>query len=101
MTNSSGNNWTGNIPGNGLAATYRYYIKAIDNLGRVATAPAGAPGNLYSFQALTSDTIPPVITSTPIGPTPKSQWPRTVIANVTDNTSVDSVWVEWYKNTPT
>jgi hypothetical protein len=99
MTNSSGTNWTGNITLNG-SGTYKYYLRTVDNLNRIAFAPAGAPGNFYSFQAMT-DTVKPVITHTQIGPTPKSYWPVTFTASVTDNIGVDSVWVEWYKNTPT
>jgi hypothetical protein len=99
MTNSSGNNWTGNIPGNGSAATYRYYIKTIDALGRFGTHPGGAPAALNVFQALAADTSKPVITHTPIGPTPKTGWPIHCVANVTDNIGIDSVWVRWYKNT--
>jgi hypothetical protein len=99
MTNTSGNNWTGNIPGNGSPATYRYYIKTADLLNRFATAPEGAPGVLYSFLAL-PDTAKPVITHTPLLDVPKPSWPATVAATVTDNIGIDSVWVRWYKNNP-
>ena len=99
MTNSSGNNWTANLTLSG-AGIYKYYIKTADNLGRIATSPSGAPGNFYSFTAA-PDTVHPVITHTPFGPTPKSYWPLTVTAGATDNIGVDSVWVMWYKNTPT
>jgi hypothetical protein len=98
MTNTSGNNWTANIPGNGTTATYRYYIKTADLLNRYSTAPAGAPGTLYSFLA-SPDTVKPVITHTPLGNIPKLNWPATVAASVTDNIGLDSVWVRWYKNT--
>jgi hypothetical protein len=97
MTNTSGNNWTANIPGNGSPATYRYYLKTSDLLGRTATAPAGAPGVLYSFVA-TADTVKPVITHTPLDDVPRTNWPATVSASVTDNIGIDSVWVRWYKN---
>jgi hypothetical protein len=97
MTNSSGNNWTGNIPGNGTSATYRYYIRTADNIGRIATSPSGAPANLYSFLA-SADVIKPVITHTPITTCPKVEWPKTVTATITDNIGVDSGWVRWYKN---
>ena len=56
MTNSSGNNWTANIPGNGSPATYRYYITTKDVLNRVATSPPGAPGAYHSFIA-SPDTV--------------------------------------------
>ncbi len=99
MTNSSGNNWTANIPGNGTNAIYRYYIKTLDTMNRSAVLPGGAPANLFSFAAST-DTAKPVIVHTAIPNTPKSLWPISVTATVTDNIGVDSVWVRWYKNTP-
>lgn len=99
MTNSSGTNWTANIPANGAAATYRYYISTTDSLNRTATSPSGAPANLHSFLAST-DNIKPVITHTPLGDQPKPVWPSTVAASVTDNLGLDSVWVRWYKNNP-
>ncbi len=95
MTNSSGNNWTGNITLSG-PATYKYYLRTVDNLNRVATAPAGAPGSFYSFQAM-PDTVKPVIAHTPLLDCPKLAWPSTVTASVTDNIGVDSVWVNWKK----
>jgi hypothetical protein len=99
MTNSSGTNWTANIPANGSAATYRYYIKTTDSLNRIATSPAGAPAVLNLFVAST-DNVRPVITHTPLVDQPKAFWPSTVPATVTDNLGLDSVWVKWYKNTP-
>ncbi len=99
MTNSSGTNWTGNIPANGSTATYRYYISTTDSLNRSATSPAGAPISLHTFVASTDNTKP-VITHTPLADQPKPLWPSTVNATVTDNLGLDSVWVRWYKNTP-
>ncbi len=96
LTNSSGNNWTANLPLSG-AGTYNYYLSTTDSMSRTATAPAGAPGNYYSFNA-TADTVKPIITHTPILPTPKLSWPTTVTCTVTDNIGVDSSWVNWKKN---
>jgi hypothetical protein len=98
MTNTSGNNWTGNFPGNGQTATYRYYIMAKDSLNRTATAPFGAPATLYTFEANANDTVKPVITHIPLGNIFKMQWPDTINATVTDNWGVDSVWVSWRIN---
>jgi hypothetical protein len=98
MTNSGGNNWTGNIPGNGTSSTYRYYCITKDLLGRTASAPLGAPANLYTFVTLANDTSKPVITHTPIGSTLKTVWPVYVNATVTDNLGIDSVWVNWKIN---
>ncbi len=99
MTNTSGNNWTANIPGNGSPALYKYYIKTLDTMNRIGILPGGAPANYFSFIA-SADTVKPVITHTAIQNTPKVQWPVSVTATVTDNIGVDSVWVRWYKNTP-
>lgn len=100
MTNSGGNNWTANIPANGASATYRYYIKTTDSLNRTSVSPAGAPSVLNSFIAQL-DVTKPVIVHTALGNQPKPNWPSTVSATVTDNLGLDSVWVKWYKNTPT
>jgi len=97
LINSSGNNWTGNIPGNGLSAEYRYYIKAVDLLGRTSLFPANAPASYLSFKA-GPDIIKPVILHTQLPDTPKPAWPVMVKAIVTDNIGVDSVWVKWYIN---
>jgi hypothetical protein len=96
MTHGTGNNWTANITLSG-PGTYRYYLKTIDSINRVATAPGGAPANYFSFIA-SPDTIKPVITHTPLANVPKVNWPVSTSAVVTDNIGVDSVWVRWYKN---
>jgi hypothetical protein len=98
MTNTSGNNWTGNIPGNGLTATYRYYIKAMDSLNRTAFSPYNAPASLHTFNANANDTIGPIITHTPLVDIFKIHWPDTVLAFVKDNYGIDSVWVRWRIN---
>jgi hypothetical protein len=98
MTNTSGNEWTGNIPGNGLPATYKYYIWTKDALNRVSTAPINAPASLYTFLAYSTDTTKPVITHTPIANVAKYDWPVAVTSSVTDNLGIDSVWVRWRKN---
>jgi hypothetical protein len=48
-----------------------------------------------------ADTVKPVIVTTPLPNTPKTSWPATVTATVTDNIGVDSAWVRWYINNPT
>jgi hypothetical protein len=97
MTNSSGNNWTYNIPGNGQSAIYKYYIKTQDNAGLISILPIGAPANYFSFTA-SPDTVKPVITHSALANVPKVNWPVSVSAGATDNIGVDSVWVRWYKN---
>lgn len=101
MTNSSGNNWTGSIPGNGSVSAYRYYIKATNGIGVSTTYPDNAPASLNLFYANTTDTTKPVITHTSIGNTPKVSWPVSVSCTATDTYGVDSVWVIWRKNNGT
>ncbi len=91
MTNS-GSNYTGSIPGNGANSTYRYYIKAVQSSGKYSRTPE------FQFKAMLSDTSKPIISHTPIGNCPKTFWPATLSADVTDEFGIDSVWVRWYKS---
>ena len=97
MTNTSGNNYTANIPGNGANAVYNYYLAAEDNQGFRSTLPGGAPTNYFTFNAAT-DVIAPVITHTAIGNTAQLRWPIDVSADVTDNIGVASVECEFKLN---
>ena len=96
FTNTSGFNWSANMPVN-YPGTYKYYLSTVDSLNRVLTSPAGAPTNYYTF-VVSTDTVKPVITHTPLGNCFKINWPSTVNCLVTDNFGVDSVWVRWNKN---
>ncbi|WP_337873175.1 sialidase family protein [Ignavibacterium sp.] len=97
MTNTGGNNYSANIPGNGTATTYNYYISATDNQGLKTTSPANAPANYYSFQTII-DNSPPTITHTPIQNLTVSRFPPTVISDITDNFGIQSVICEYRKN---
>lgn len=93
LTLGTGSNYSGNIPGNGTTATYRYYLKAYDNLGRIGYQPG--MGMYNTFYAIGSDTSKPVITHTPIVECPLANWPPTVSCSATDLFGIDSVWVTW------
>jgi len=95
-----GNTYTGNIPGNGLANTYNYYIKATDNAGGFSYFPGAGPTGPLSFVAAT-DVVLPVITHTAIGNQYRETWPVKVVADVTDNIGVDTVYVVYMKNNGT
>jgi subtilisin-like proprotein convertase family protein len=99
LNNTSGNNWSASIPGNGSPATYKYYLKTGDVLNRICVLPPDAPAGYFSFAAA-ADVTAPVITHTQIGNVGLPMWPATITSNVTDNIGIDSVWVEWYKNVP-
>jgi hypothetical protein len=97
MTNTGGNNYTANIPGNGSNAVYNYYIAATDNQGFTSTSPGGAPVNYYTFTAETDVTAPTIVHS-PIPDTLHAKWPIDVYANVTDVWGLQSVQCEFRIN---
>ncbi len=97
MTNTGGDTYTANIPGNGANAVYNYYLAATDNQGFRSTLPGGAPGNYFTFEAAT-DIIPPTITHTAIGSTAQLRWPIDITADVIDNIGVASVECEFRVN---
>ncbi|MGE5436402.1 MAG: sialidase family protein, partial [Syntrophothermus sp.] len=92
-----GTTWTGNIPGNGTAATYQYYIYAKDENGNFGSAP-GVPGTFYSFDAM-PDNVAPVITHTTLPNQYRETWPPVLSALATDNIGIDSIWVTYKLNT--
>ena len=97
MTNTGGNNYTANIPGNAANAVYNYYIAATDNQGFTSTSPGGAPVNYYTFTAET-DLTAPTIVHTPIPDTLHAKWPIDVYADVTDVWGLQSVQCEFRIN---
>lgn len=79
--------------------TVYYRIIAKD----LATTPNfGYHPSLTAFNnfLIIQDTEFPVITHTPLRDQAFIRWPSVVKTIVTDNIGVDSVWVEWYKNSP-
>lgn len=82
------------IPGNGQSATYRYYISATDNSNATAMHPVGAPSSFHTFR-VGPDTLPPTITHTSLLDQARLRWPATVLATVTDNIALDTVFVEY------
>ncbi|QQS35331.1 MAG: exo-alpha-sialidase [Ignavibacteriales bacterium] len=97
MTNTGGNNYTANIPGNGLNSTYNYYLIVTDNQGFETRLPSNAPSQYFSFTAET-DLVPPTITHTPLFNMPPFSFPPSVTAIVTDNIGIQSVVCEYRKN---
>ncbi len=52
MTNIGGNNWSGDIPAQGLNTTVYYYVEGTANSGKVQTNPLPAPEGYRSFKVL-------------------------------------------------
>ena len=85
------------IPPQSYGTTIDYYIFAVDSNHTIATHPYDAPANYHSFY-VGLDTIPPIITHTPIKDYPIVLWPAKVTAFITDNLGVDTVFVRYKKN---
>lgn len=83
------------LPGPGPPGTVEYWIEAAsDSAGIVAWNPPAGPAAPHPF-ALGPDLVPPVIVHVPPGTQAAARLPQTLLARVTDNLGVDSVWVEW------
>jgi zinc metalloprotease ZmpB len=70
----------------------RYYIEGIDTANRSSVLPAGAPTEMFAFFA-GPDTEPPVISHDSPSRASVADWPLRIVAEVTDNFGVDTVWV--------
>jgi len=66
--------YAAHIPGPLGSADVIYYLQAADTSGGLATHPAGAPGNYHLFH-VGPDTIPPVISHTPMRDQAHIHWP--------------------------
>ena len=91
------NEYSASIPAPGHATEVAYYLRAVDSLGLVTVLPATAPGTTFQFYA-GPDIVAPVITHMPSIDMPYLRWPPTIVAIVTDNLGVDSVWTEFMVN---
>ncbi|NQV14675.1 choice-of-anchor D domain-containing protein, partial [bacterium] len=58
MTNTGGNVWTGDIPGQAFGSLVEYYVSAFDNDGNEGLSPDDAPDHLYSFNVVSH--LPPM-----------------------------------------
>ena len=93
------NQFTASIPGPGVTADVRYYIRAVDNAGGTARAPSTAPATPYTFH-VGPNTVAPTIVHTAIATAPVLSWPLALSATVTDDIAMDttSVKVLWTFN---
>ena len=92
-----GNQYSASMPGTGLPTNYNYYIFVSDSSGITSTSPAGAPANYHHFYA-GADTIPPVISHSPLHDQPYVRWPSIVKAQIEDNLGIENAWVEYSVN---
>ena len=76
-----------------------YYIEATALDGLTSSLPADAPEQTYSFTVVL-DRAPPVIAHDPLQVVAQRHWPVGIAAVVTDDTLVDSVWVDFNVHDP-
>lgn len=86
--------YVGELPLPGMTGEVRYYLEGVDVEGRRSRLPTTAPAEFFSF-SIGPDTEAPVITHAPIAEASLVGWPAEVVASVTDNYRVDSVWVSF------
>jgi hypothetical protein len=83
------------FPAAGTFGTVEYYLHAAsDSSGIDAFDPPSGPLAPYTFE-VGPDLTPPVIVHVPVQAQGAARMPQTLIAKVTDNLGVDSVWVEF------
>lgn len=96
----SSNEFASSIPGIAREAVFTYYISARNSTGVTSTEPRQAPTHVFSFQA-GLDSLSPAVFHQPIGELQAADWPPLISAVITDNTVVDSAWVEYGINDAT
>ncbi len=100
LSETSDDNYTASIPAAAPGDTIFYYIHAVDTMGKKVNHPLiGAPDPHYFVISNVSDTTAPVITHQVVENVSMNDFPLTIIANVTDNVMVDSVYFDFYTNT--
>ncbi|MCU0372660.1 MAG: T9SS type A sorting domain-containing protein [Ignavibacteria bacterium] len=99
MTQGTGNNWSASFTANGTPSKYYYYIKTKDSQGRESRLPVNAPLQTFSFRT-GADTTKPFLFHSPINYSNWALWPDTADAVAYDNVGIDSVWIRWYRNSP-
>ena len=97
FTDQGNNNYVANIPGQPEGTIVSYYIHAADMSGRSENHPfIGAP-DPHQF-TIVADTTPPTITHTPLQNISLSYLPVLFSAMVSDDGSIDTVYVEYKIN---
>jgi len=74
--------------------TYQYWLSAASDSAPIAAAlPAAGAGAPFTF-TVGPDGVPPVIRYAPVRAQGRERLPQTMLARVTDNVALDSVWCE-------
>ena len=98
MTPAGADSFAGTFPPVGATGYCEYYLHAAsDSSGIDAFDPPAGPAAPHGFR-VGDDVIPPRIVHFPVLTQGKARMPETLIAQVTDNVGVDSVWIEYAVN---
>jgi len=98
MSSAGADSFAGTFPAPGTNGYYEYYLHAASDSSGIAAddppAGAAAPRGFH----VGPDATPPRIVHFPVTAQGKARMPQVLLAHVTDNVGVDSVWVEYSLN---
>ena len=98
MSSAGADSFAATFPAVGTTGYYQYYLHAAsDSSGIAADEPPGGASAPHWFR-VGADVTPPRIVHYPVVAQGKAHMPQTLLAHVTDNLGVDSVWVEYSVN---
>jgi subtilisin-like proprotein convertase family protein len=97
LINTTGDQYSADIPAQSPGSVIDYYLIARDELNIENTLPAQAPLEYYSFR-VGPDVTPPLLVHNAFFDLPLQIWPPQVYAQVTDNLGVASVTVSFMIN---
>jgi len=97
MTDLGNDNYRASIPAQPTGTTVYYYLHAEADNGKASNYPLTAPEEPAMFDVLV-DTIPPVITHTPVEMWLADFWPATIQAEITDTLGIQTATLEFNLN---
>jgi len=97
MPTANPDEFSADIPVPAVDTTVHYYLSTYDYFNRHYTYPPYVPDVFFSFY-VGPDTVKPVITHVPVEYTLVSNDSLKLLATVTDNLGIDSVYIEYYLN---
>jgi hypothetical protein len=93
MTEVAPDSFEATLPALPGGATAQYYLSAADTAGNTVTDPPGGAAAPFTYH-VGADLTPPTVVHAPVPRQGAARMPQRLLARVTDNLGVDSVWVE-------
>ena len=95
MFAAAADSFAASLPAQPAGAVVQYWISAAgDSDGLTAQAPSAGASAPFAFR-VGPDTTPPAITYWPLVAQSRDRMPQDLLALITDDTEVDSVWLEY------